>query len=436
MNTLELLVEEINPESVHKDFRLWLTSMPSDAFPVSVLHNGVKMTNEPPKGLRANLYNAYYKLDDEKLNVTNKPHEYKKLLFALSFFHALVQERVKFGALGWNIPYEFDNSDLEISTKQLELYLNQYDEVPYEVLSFMTNYINYGGRVTDAIDLRTIDVIMRDFFCPSIMDDDYKFSESGIFYSINPGDGEESEKTPYETYVAYINGLPLAVGPEIFGLHDNADIVRARDETIQTFNTLMLLQPRASGGGGASSEDIICAAAKDIEERLQQEFDIESISMKFPVRHEESMNTVLVQECLRYNKVITVMRKTLPVLQKALRGLVVLSQDLEQIANSIFVQETPAMWDNAAYPCLKPLTGWVNELMDRLSFVSTWSVNGVPEAMWISGFYFPQAFLTGTLQNYARKYDFPIDACEFEYVVKNVLDRSEAACRRLLRVRT
>ena len=60
-----------------------------------------------------------------------------------------------------------------------------------------------------------------------------------------------------------------------------------------------MLQPKSGGGGGASSEDIICAAAKDIEDRLQQEFDIEAISMKFPVRHEESMNTVLVQECLR-----------------------------------------------------------------------------------------------------------------------------------------
>merc|ERR1711881_644370 len=89
--TLERFTEEvIIPKDTHKNFRLWLTSYPTPAFPVSILQNGVKMTNEPPKGLRANLNQTYYKLDDEKLNLTDKPGKYKKLLFGLSFFHALL----------------------------------------------------------------------------------------------------------------------------------------------------------------------------------------------------------------------------------------------------------------------------------------------------------------------------------------------------------
>ena len=95
MPELERLVEEIDPNEVHKDFRLWLTSMPTKAFPVSVLQQGVKMTKEPPKGLRANLKSAYYNLDDDKISVTNKPDIFKKLLFGLCFFHALIQERRK-----------------------------------------------------------------------------------------------------------------------------------------------------------------------------------------------------------------------------------------------------------------------------------------------------------------------------------------------------
>ena len=77
------ICEEMTPETVHKDFRLWLTSMPSPAFPVSILQNGVKMTNEPPKGLKANLRSVYFKLDNATLNSTTKPNEFKRLLFTL-----------------------------------------------------------------------------------------------------------------------------------------------------------------------------------------------------------------------------------------------------------------------------------------------------------------------------------------------------------------
>jgi dynein heavy chain len=120
MTKLEQICQNLNPDTIHKKFRMWLTSMPSKAFPVSILQNGVKIVLEPPKGLKANLTNAYYKLDDDKLNVTDKPGAYKKILFALCFFHAIVQDRRKFGALGWNCPYDFNDTDFEISKVQME----------------------------------------------------------------------------------------------------------------------------------------------------------------------------------------------------------------------------------------------------------------------------------------------------------------------------
>jgi dynein heavy chain len=114
MQQLETLFETI-PESCNKEFRMWLTTAPSKVFPVTILQKGVKLTYEPPKGLKNSLIRSYLSYDQKKFEDSLKPYAWKKMLFGLSFFHALILERRKFGPMGWNIPYEFSAADLAIS---------------------------------------------------------------------------------------------------------------------------------------------------------------------------------------------------------------------------------------------------------------------------------------------------------------------------------
>lgn len=301
MPVLEQMCEAMEADKIHSEFRLWLTSMPSEAFPTAVLQNGVKITKEPPKGLRANLKNTYTKLDNEKIKRTNKPREFQKLLFGLSFYHAIVIERKKYGPLGWNIPYEFNDTDMDITAAQLELYVTTYTQVPYKVLQQLTSVVNYGGRITDDKDMRTSDILIADFFNPGILTDDYAFSESGVYYSFKP-----DQDAPHQSYLDYIDALPLNAEPEVFGMHDNANITCAITVADDTFGIILTLQPRVATGGGISREDQIIDMAKIMALQLPQVYDIEAVSMLYPTDYHESMNTVLVQETQRFNGLLQV----------------------------------------------------------------------------------------------------------------------------------
>merc|ERR1719345_673104 len=134
MPKLEHIVENLD-DSSHRDFRLWMTSMPSKAFPVSVLQNSVKMTLEPPSGPKQNVLGTYEALD-------------------------------------W---------------KNVE----DSEEVPYKVLNFVGAEVNYGGRVTDDKDGRLIRTILETYICPGVMTDRFALSASGTYYVIPPGDKEE-----------------------------------------------------------------------------------------------------------------------------------------------------------------------------------------------------------------------------------------------------
>lgn len=186
MGSLERIVEQLNDE-IHPDFRMWMTSMPSKKFPVAVLQNSIKMTLEPPNGLKANLSRTYTLLDNRTLNDCEKPELFKKILFGFAFFHAIVQDRRKFGPIGWNIPYAFTKEDFDVCFKQLKLFLDEYEKVPYKVLNFLGAEINYGGRVTDEKDKRLISTILGRFIDPGMVTDGFKYSESGIYKTIEAG---------------------------------------------------------------------------------------------------------------------------------------------------------------------------------------------------------------------------------------------------------
>lgn len=324
MPKLEEIWENMDLYNTAASFRLWLTSYPSTIFPPAFLQNGVKMTNEPPTGLQQNLLRSY---GSEPINdptfyegCPGRDKAFARILYGICFFHAVVQERKKFGPLGWNIMYEFNDSDLHISVKQLQMLLNQYEKIPYVAICYLTGECNYGGRVTDAWDRRLLTTILANFVNTDVIDDpSYAFADGSIF--VLPRNYEHREISKY--IAEMIPNSPL---PDVFGLHSNAGITRDLNTANLLLDSMILTQDGGGGGGGgaadaAAADNKLRSVVNGIIESLPDNFDIEICEIKYPIDYNDSMNTVLIQEMKRFNNLLSIIRIDCINLQKSLEGI-------------------------------------------------------------------------------------------------------------------
>ncbi|RNF23496.1 Dynein heavy chain family protein [Trypanosoma conorhini] len=427
MPELELQVAALQQPgaSIHADFRLWLTSMPTDFFPIFVLQNSIKLTNEPPTGLKANMARCFGEITEEEFEVFgadqrmgnySKAEAFKKLLYGLCFFHSVVLERKKFGPLGWNVRYEWNDTDFHVSKQWLRLFFEEQEVIPWESLEYIIGQINYGGRVTDPQDRGTLQTILRAYLCPAIMNKDFKFSSSGKYYAPPPGS--------LASFMEHIQQMSLVDEPEVFGMHTNANLRYQLQVSQYLMSTVVSIQPRLGSGGGAEGgavtpEEEVKRKCEEFESTLPEVISREEAGPKSFTTLESglpnSMSTVLAHEMVKYNKLIVAMRKSIHDLQKALQGLTVLSADLDAMYASFLTDQVPRLWSAVGYTSLKPLGSWYREFLQRVQFIRTWVQKGEPACFWIGGFFNPSAFMTGVFQAFSRAERVSVDKLGFRF---------------------
>lgn len=308
------------------------------------------------------------------------------MLTGLLFFHANIQERRKFGPLGWNIRYAFDESDLETSIAVLRRFLEQQEILPWDALNYVTGQINYGGRVTDDWDRRCLMSILSIYLVPEILQEGYRFSKSGTYYA--PPIGSMKQMT------SYFEGLPLSDDPEVFGMHENANVTFNTNESLQLMATLLSLQPRSTGSSAQSSDDVVINLATQYETQCPELLNMDEAGPTTFVIQPNGLLTslaiCLTQEMVKFNRLLNKMSSTLRDIKKAIRGMIVMSSDLDAMYTSFLNNQLPAIWEKVSFASLKTLGSWVRDLLDRVAFMRLWLTKGEPNAFPLPVFFFPQ----------------------------------------------
>jgi len=410
MPKLEKVLEKIFNDVPHKDFRCFMSSSPTPKFPIQLLQNCIKMTSEPPKGIKANLMRLLQATQEDHYNRVKEQQKYRKLFFSLCWFHAVLLDRKRFKMLGWNIAYDFNDSDFEICEMILAMYLDENpNDIPWDAIRFLIAEANYGGRVTDAPDNRVLRAYVNEFMCNAALQPKYMLSTLTTYYI--PEDGQLS------TYRTYAKELPFSEPPEAFGQHVNADISSAITDAENMLELIIGMQMGGGGGGaGAGRNEAVFATCTALYEKLPEIVDWEEVRERNEADN-SPLKVCLLQEIERYNELLAKTGASIKLLQKGIQGFVVISQEQEEILDSLFSGKVPPPW-LSAYPSLKPLSSWMPDLCDRIDQLTTWGFQAVPKVMWLGGLTYPTSLLTGLLQASARKNMISVDALSFDFLVQ------------------
>ncbi|KAM9003084.1 dynein axonemal heavy chain 14 [Sarcophilus harrisii] len=403
MPRLCTIVDGFNFSKLDPDFRLWLSSKPDSSFPVAILQKSLKITVESPQGVKANLlqsfgYHGSGEVTEEIYENTKCGPSWKKLLFSISFFNAVVNERKKYGTLGWNVPYEFSSSDLEVTIKMLTILLAEKSEIPWEAIYYLTGEIIYGGRVTDCWDRLCLLALLEKFCNPDVLKKDFSFTDNGL-YPMLPDCANLTECREY------IESLPDAELPDMLGMHQQTSRIFQESQSQDLIDTIIAMQPRITianiiTGSGKSQDELVLEISSDVIKRLPLTVEDEPIVTEIkelipptllsiissnvwvtinknvkgfdPLLH-SALLTFLCQEIGRFDKLLSLIHQSLEELQGAVRGESTINQKLELIYDCLIKNKVPELWQQVSYETEKVLSSWTTFLLLRLAFIQNWA---------------------------------------------------------------
>lgn len=448
---------------VNENFRLFLSSEVSNKIPPNLIANSRVMVFEPPPGIKSNLLRTLGGIAPSSVSAT--PKELPRLYFIAAWFHAVVMERMRFLPLGWSKRYEFSEADFQRTVGTIRSWVRivakdkQHvapQDLPWRAIHRLVSETVYGGRIDNPFDQTLLETFCDSYFGPQIFDAGFSLIASGGGSGSSPAGGHQHgalncNGVTLLDFQQWIQQLPDMQPPEWLGLPSNATVMvrtALADDVLLRLHRIQLLFEDVSDADAASSGDSGAAngvspaasgaarwAAKFLKPLQQWHKLLSGVPFKAPVPPSSASSAQLSSSnsasssggealfsplALALSREASVASALLKRVVQHLDEMVDICQGTRKATNvhrmlleALSKDDIPKVWRRYTVPTTMTLSAWVPDFARRLAFLSKLLV--VPpsalqrQSVPLGWLLFPEAFLTATRQDVARRKAWPLE---------------------------
>ncbi|XP_012579828.1 PREDICTED: cytoplasmic dynein 1 heavy chain 1, partial [Condylura cristata] len=448
---LEKKLHSLQP---HACFRLFLTMEINPKVPVNLLRAGRIFVFEPPPGVKANMLRTFSSIPVSR--ICKSPNERARLYFLLAWFHAIIQERLRYAPLGWSKKYEFGESDLRSACDTVDTWLDDTakgrqnispDKIPWSALKTLMAQSIYGGRVDNEFDQRLLSTFLERLFTTKSFDSEFKLAcKVDGHKDIQMPDGIRREE-----FVQWVELLPDTQTPSWLGLPNNAERVLLTTQGVDMISKMLKMQM-------LEDEDDLAYAETEKKTRADSTSDGRPTWMR--TLHTTASNWLhLIPQTLSHlkrtvenikdplfrfferevkmgAKLLQDVRQDLADVVQVCEGKKKQTNYLRTLINELVKGILPRSWSHYTVPAGMTVIQWVADFSERIKQLQNISqaaaAGGAKELknihVCLGGLFVPEAYITATRQYVAQANSWSLEELCLEVSVTTSQTTNLDAC--------
>ncbi|KAF8528024.1 dynein heavy chain protein 1 [Hysterangium stoloniferum] len=436
LGQLEKRLQSLNP---HRNFRIFLTMEANPVIPVNLLRQSRIFMNEPPPGIKANLIDSLRTVGAGRLS--QGPAEKVRLYFLLAWFHAVVQERLRYVPLGWSKTYDFNDSDMAAAFSTIDTWLNSVSKgranidpasVPWDAVRTLVKQSVYGGRIDSDFDQRVLDAFVDRLFTAAAYN---------VGFNLVPHtDGQQTltipDGTKMEHFMAWVQKLPDREPPSWLSLPPTAERVIAVSQGNSLLGKLRKMRAlvdddeselaaTAALNTGASQQPAwMRSLLQHCKEWLAELPPALNTVQKRAGDNSDPLFRFFNREGYVGHRLLTQVRRDLSDVIKVCEGTLKQTNHLRTLMSHLTKGTIPDHWRRYKVTRTTAVSQWIPNLGRRLAQLEKISqldsFNDIQ--VWLGGLFFPEAYVTATRQAIAHRKRWSLETLDLRLDLEQIRD--------------